>query len=332
MRIEKWITGRAVPRSWLVGRWSVAVWFALTAGRAVLAEDDPEYPYAMVAAANEAFAEERFDEALVGYEGAAVKLGESAELDYNRAAALYKLGRNEEAANLFAKAAMSDQPGLRRRAKFNWGNCDYAGVLEALEQASPESGQQPDLPQAIEKLESAMRHYRDAVETEGDAPSKGAVERASRGNIERAQNMIDTIKEMMEQQEQQQQQQNQDQQQDQEQDQENQQQDQSQQDDQQDQQQDQQQQDQNQEGEQQEKQQQDQQQQQENQEQADEQQSEKQDPKEQEQPQPDPNQQREMTPQEADALLQAVRDKEKQRREEKMRKMRARRVPVVRDW
>ncbi|MCH7813582.1 MAG: hypothetical protein IID40_06130 [Planctomycetes bacterium] len=280
----------------------------------------------MVAAANEAFAGERFDEALAGYEEAASELGDSAELDYNRAAALYKLGRNEVAANLFAKAAMSDQPDLRRRAKFNWGNCDYATVLEALKQAAPDTGQQPDLPKAIEKLGSAMRHYRDALRTEGETPAKAAVDRASRGNIERARRMIDTIQEMMEQQEQQQ---NQDQ--DQDQDQENQEQDQSQQDDQQDQQQDPSQQDENQEGEQQEEQQQD--QQQENQEQGDEQQpSEQQEPEAQEQPQPDPDPQREMTPQEADALLQAVRDKEKQRREKKMRKLRARRVPVIRDW
>ncbi len=39
-----------------------------------------------------------------------------------------------------------------------------------------------------------------------------------------------------------------------------------------------------------------------------------------------------MTPEQADAILQAVRDKEKQRREEKLQRARKRRVPVLKDW
>jgi len=262
-----------------------------------------EDPYQMVISANEAFENGRFDEALSGYESALKALGESPELDYNRAAGHYKLGRQAEAANLFAKAAMSPEAGLSRRAKFNWGNCDYAATLADLQSASPETGQTPDLAGAIEKLDSAIRHYRDALATGGGQPSEESVDQACRANIERAQRLIDMIKELMQQQ-QQQQQNDQDQQEDEQQDQNDQQQ---------------------QHGEQDE-------QQQDQQQQEQQQQQDQQEGEQQEQPQPEPQQEREMTPEEVQAVLQAVRDKEKQRREEKMRKIRARRVPVVKDW
>jgi len=263
--------------------------------------------------ANAAFERGRYDQALKGYQSAAKTLGESPELDYNRAAAQYKLGRHDEAANLFAKAALSPEPALSRRARFNWGNCDYAATLDALQSAAPDAGQMPDLAAAVERLESAVRHYRDALAAGGDDPSDQSVDRAARANTERAQRLIEMIKEQQQQQEQQQQeQQQQDQQQD----------DQQEQDDQQ--------QQQDQPDEQQENQQQDD-QQQDQQQQAGEQQDEQQD-EQQEQQQPQPDQQRQMTPEEVEAVLQEVRDREQQRRDEKMRRVRAQRVPVVRDW
>ncbi|MHC4067679.1 MAG: tetratricopeptide repeat protein [Planctomycetota bacterium] len=273
----------------------------LTAALPVWADGDD--PYQKVLEANEAFEKGEFDDALAGYETAVEALGESPELNYNRAAAHYKLGQHEAAANLFAKAALSTDGGLSRRAKFNWGNCDYATVVGELQNASPESGQMPDLAGATEKLESAMRHYRDALATGRDLPAGESADSASRANIERAQRLIDMIKELMEQQ--QQNDQNQEQQ---DQEQENQQEQQGQQDE-----------------------------QQENEEQQDQQQQDQQEQQqreqqEQRQSRPDQQEERQMTPEEAEAVLQAVRDKEKQRREEKARRVRARRVPVVKDW
>ena len=290
---------RGEPR-WPAARVIAAVMTYLVVAVPVWGDQDD--PYQAVISANEAFEKERFDEALSGYESALEALGESPELDYNRAAAHYKLGRHAEAANLFAKAAMSPEAGLSRRAKFNWGNCDYAATLADLQSASPETGQTPDLAGAVEKLDSAIRHYRDALTTGGGQPGEESVDQACRSNIERAQRLIDQIKEMMQQQRQQQQN-DQDQQEDEQQDQN----------------------DQQQQGEQDE-------QQQDQQQQEQQQQQDQQEGEQQEQPQPDPQQEREMTPEEVQAVLQAVRDKEKQRREEKMRKIRAQRVPVVEDW
>ena len=286
------------------------------------AEASQRDPYAAVVKANQAFAQAEYDQALEGYDAAVETLGESPELNYNRAAARYKLGEHETAADLFAQAALSDDPALRRRARFNWGNCDYATALQAMQPAPSEEGAQPDSQAAIEKLGSAIEHYRSALAIEGEHESRPAVEQAARGNIERAQRLIELIQEQQQQQQQQNQQcdnENQDQ--------NDEQQDQQQQDQENEQQQDEQQQDQQQQDQQQQDQQDQSQEQQEEQNQQ--QQQTEQQQSDQQQPQP---QQQEMTPEEIEAALQAVRDKEQQRREEKARKVRAVRVPVVRDW
>ena len=284
-------------------------------------------PYEAIATANAAFADGRFDEALSTYEAAAEVLGDTHALDYNRAAAQYKLGNYSQAAELFARAAMARDGQLSRRSRFAWGNCDYASALAGLQPADPQAGQPPDLEGGLGKLASAIRHYRDALAVGGGLPADDPDDRAARENIERAQQLIEAIQEFMQQQQQQQQDQQSEQQDEQQKsgDQEQEQQDQDQ-----DQEQDQQeeQQDQRQQGEEQDQQeeQQDQQQAAEPQPDQDEQQGRQQDAAEQQM------QERRMTPEEVEALLQAVRDKEQKRREEKLLRMRARRVPVTRDW
>jgi tetratricopeptide (TPR) repeat protein len=289
--------------------------------------------YARIAAANTAFAEGRFDEALSVYESAVEALGDSRALEYNRAAAKYKLGQHAEAAELFSRAAMSPDADLSRRARFGWGNSDYASALATLQSADPEAGQQPDFHGGIEKLKSAIRHYRDVLASAGELPPDRPGDQAARENIERAQRLIDAIEEFLEQQPQQQQQQSQDQQEQQEQD------EQQQQEQQQGQEGDEQQQQQSEEQQQAEQEQQQQSQQQdEQQEQPAEQEAQQQDqqpPQQQEQAQQQQARQleeREMTPEEVEALLQAVRDKEKKRREEQVKRARAQRARVVRDW
>ena len=154
----------------------LSAWLCLVGVGSVAGQEQDAYETVM--AANQAFAEGRYEEALVGYEAAAETLGDSPELDYNRAAAQYKLGQHEPAANLLAKAALSPNPGLSRRARFNWGNCDYASALAELTPVLPSptpgaggvvppAGGQPDLEKATGKLDSAIRHYRRALETGG---------------------------------------------------------------------------------------------------------------------------------------------------------------------
>lgn len=323
--------------------WAVAavVWMA----GPVWAEDAPVAdPYARIAEANRAFAEGRFDQALGGYDSAAEVLGDVHSLDYNRAAAFYKLGDYAKAAELFARAALSENPDLSRRARFGWGNCDYAEALSKLQpadaQADPQVGQSQDMQGAIDRLQSAQRHYRDALSAEGPLPADHPADRDARGNIERAEGLIEAIQQMMQQQQQQQQggdqdqdSQNDEQQKDQQQQDKQQQKDgeQQQQNEQQESDPDQQQQEQQQ-G-QQEQEQDPQQEDQAQQSQAQQDQDDSQKPDAEQKPQPDEMRENgDISQDEIEAILQSVRDKEKQRREEKRRRLQARRQPVAEDW
>ncbi len=67
-------------------------------------------PYERIAEASAAFNEGRFDDALSAYQSAAGALGDSNALDYNRAAAKYKLGDYTGAAELFGRTAVIDNP------------------------------------------------------------------------------------------------------------------------------------------------------------------------------------------------------------------------------
>jgi Ca-activated chloride channel family protein len=248
-----------------------------------------------------------YQKALDGYREAAVEFPDSPELAYDQAIAQYRLRDFEKARELFNQALSTRDLGLEANIKFNLGNCAYAEALEQL----------GNLKEAIAKLRLAISHYRDALELNPD-------DKDARANIETAELLIkDLIDKQKKQQEQQKQKQ------------------------------DQQQQDQQQQGQQpkdqdqkkdnatsqpsQEKQQQQEQQKQqgEKQPQPDEGQQDQQQQREeqaqaaQKQPARD---QRQLTPQEADRLLQAVRDKERQRRDQLRRRLPAQRAPVDKDW
>jgi Ca-activated chloride channel family protein len=244
-----------------------------------------------------------YQKALDGYREAAVEFPDSPELAYNQAIARYRLRDFEKARELFNQALSTRDLGLEAGIKFNLGNCAYAEALEHLE----------NLEEAIDKLRLAISHYRDALELNPDDDD-------ARANIETAQllikDLIDKQKQQQEQQQQQQQKQDQPQQ-------------------------DQQQPDQQQndnptsQPSQDQKQQDQQKQQGEKQPQPDEgQQDQSQEDEQQSQAaQQEPAQeQRQLNPEEADRLLQAVRDKERQRRDQLRRRLPVQRVPVDKDW
>ena len=265
----------------------------------VAVADEPD-PRKAVADANRAFAAGEYEAALSGYGQAEVSMPESPEVAYNQAVAHYKLGDYIAARNYFNRALATRDPGLEAHAKYNLGNVAYASALEKMS----------SLQEAIDLLKQSIGHYRDALEL---APQ----DEDAQANIQMAQLLIKDLLDKLKQQQEQQQQENQNNQ------------------DQQDQQQqDQQQQDQ--EGDQ-DQQEQDQQQGEQDQQQGDEKQQQG-EPDQQEQQEADEEQEqqqapaREMTRQEAERLLQAVRDKERRRREEKARRRQTRRVPVPRDW
>ena len=268
----------------------------LVVALATAATADQPGPRQLVANANRAFAEGDYETALQGYNKADVSMPESPRVAYNQALAHYKLGDYVAARNHFNRALATRDLKLEADVKYNLGNVAYASALEKL--SSPQ--------EAIDLLKRAIGHYRDALELDPD-------DQDAKANIQMAQLLIKDLLDKLKQQQEQQKQQQQDQQQQQQCDQENQ---------------DQQQQDGQQGQQEQEQQQQTEQQQQPDQQPPDQQQQADQQ-REQQQQQVEA---REMTPEEAERLLQAVRDKEKQRREERARRMRARRMPVVKDW
>jgi Ca-activated chloride channel family protein len=110
-----------------------------------------------------------YEKALEGFRDAEVSLPESSELAYNRGVALYRLGEFDEAKGAFAESLSTRDLSLEQRAKFNLGNCAYAQALQRL----------TDYAGAIEDLRRAIEHYRDALELDPD-------DQDARANIETA--------------------------------------------------------------------------------------------------------------------------------------------------
>ena len=255
--------------------------------------------------ANDAYKAGRYEEAIKAYESVGVDNPNMPELSYNMGLAYYRIRDFEKARELFNESLSTRNLDLEANAKFNLGNVAYSQALEKLNA----------IPEAIEKAKQAISHFRDVLDIHPEDTD-------ARANIETAQLLV---KDLLDKQKQQQEQQDQEQQ-----DKQNQQCDNPQQ----------QQDNKKQEGDENEKnqdkeennsddQQQQQQKKQEQQEKAQQQGNEKQ--KQESQPKPTEVNE-EMTQQQAERMLQAVRDREAKRREEQARKMRAKRVPVSRDW
>jgi Ca-activated chloride channel family protein len=270
-------------------------------------------PRELVADANKLLKTGEFQKALDAYKSAEVTLPEAPELAYNQGVAYYKLKDYSKAREHLQKALATRDLALEARAKYNLGNCAYAEALQKLS----------DLQAAIDGLRQAINHYRDALEVNPQDDD-------ARANIEMAQLLI---KDLLDKQKQQQEQQKQDQ--DQKQDE---------------------QQKQNQQPDQQQQQKQQRsaesqpssqpsesdehkQQAQQNKAQQQQQQKEQQKTGDQQQQQeqreaakPQTGEKRAMTQQEAERLLQAVRDREKEHRDKQAQRVRVRRVPVEKDW
>lgn len=122
-----------------------------------------------VSEANQALAAGRTDDALKLYEEAARSAADAPELAYNRGVALYRKGDRTAAAEQFRKALTTRDIGLEAKAKFNLGNCAYADALE----------KQEDLKAALEKLRLAISYYKDAIAADpNDLDAKVNIETA----------------------------------------------------------------------------------------------------------------------------------------------------------
>ncbi|MCH7797992.1 MAG: hypothetical protein IID28_06045 [Planctomycetes bacterium] len=267
----------------------------------------------LVEAAQQAMVAERYHDASDLYEKAGSLLPEAAEIPYNMGVAAYRQGDLARAVELFDQARLlARDPSMQARTAYNLGTASAGQAMQsqALDPAVAESRLQG----ATETLRSAMKHFREAIAAD-------PLDQDARANGELAWTWLQQLEELQEQM-QQQGQENQEQDQDPNEDQN---QDQQQQGDQQ------QQQDQQQQGEQ---------QQQDRQQQTGQQEQEQPAPSEagndQQQDRPDERQaSAERTPmsrEEAERLLQSVRDKEARRREELARIQAAGSPPVDKDW
>ncbi len=79
-------------------------------------------PDPSVEAANQAYAKGEYDKALRGYEDAQIRIPDDPRLAYDRGNALYKLGRRDEARQAYLTALGAREDSLKTQDWFNLGN------------------------------------------------------------------------------------------------------------------------------------------------------------------------------------------------------------------
>ena len=171
-------------------RLALAACASLAITVACLAQDAPAPPDPAVAAAERRLAERP----------------DSPERLYNLGVALYRAGDRTKAAERFREAAMrSSSPALAAKAMYNEGVAAYADAVGELErqQANPEGGEAPaegasPLDRLTDRVESAFTHFRDASIADPD-------DREARANAENARELLRLLKQAQQQQDQQQQ-------------------------------------------------------------------------------------------------------------------------------
>ncbi len=125
----------------------------LSAVLALAAADDA--PRAAIARGNEHYAAGRYEQALQEYASVEEAADVLAEALHNRAAALYKLGRLDDARELWVRAAALRDPAFEGAARYNLGTCDYSEALKLADAG--------DLTTALERRGRAADQFRDAI-------------------------------------------------------------------------------------------------------------------------------------------------------------------------
>lgn len=142
---------------------------------AVRAED--KSPRDLVAEGNKAVQFGQYDEAIDRYKQAETLLPESPEVAYDLGVAYYRQKDYKKAVEYFSKALATRNPSLEAKTKYNLGNCSYSSALQ----------KQEDTQAAVKDLQQAIQYYRDAIDLVPD-------EKDARANIERAQLLIKDLK------------------------------------------------------------------------------------------------------------------------------------------
>ena len=96
---------------------ALLVWAPIARSQSLLEREDPH-----VTAANQAYAKGKYDEALRGYEDAEREGAQGPQLAFDRGNALYKLGRRDEARQAYLTALGAPDGSLKVQDYFNLGN------------------------------------------------------------------------------------------------------------------------------------------------------------------------------------------------------------------
>lgn len=129
-----------------------------------------------IRAGNEHFAAGRFADALDAYRKAQAEPGGGdADLLHNIAAAQFKLGDVAGARETWTRAAALKGTAFEAAARYNLGNCDYADALAARERG--------DVREAVTLLQKATAKFQEAVRLDGGLLN-------ARANLELAQRLI----------------------------------------------------------------------------------------------------------------------------------------------
>jgi Ca-activated chloride channel family protein len=132
--------------------------------------------YQAVTQGNTLYRQEQYREATQQYAKAAEQRPEAAEIYFNLGNAAYKQQDYAKALEHYSRALQTTDPVLESQTKYNLGNISYQQALQAL--ANP--------PQAAEHLQTAMTYYRDSLDV---APQQ----RETRYNLELAHRLLQQL-------------------------------------------------------------------------------------------------------------------------------------------
>jgi Ca-activated chloride channel homolog len=167
---------RVITRALRCAPLCLVLWAAMGAIAPVLAADPP--PHELVAEGNKALANGNGAKAMELYDKAATQAQDSPEIAYNQGVVYYRGSDYDKAADRFSKALSTSDTNLDAKARFNLGNCAYASALKVKDKPK----------EAIEKLKKASDFFQDVLESHPD-------DKDARGNLERAQLLIKQLKE-----------------------------------------------------------------------------------------------------------------------------------------
>ncbi|XXF76515.1 tetratricopeptide repeat protein [Myxococcaceae bacterium GXIMD 01537] len=161
--------------------WGLVVALALPPSAWALGPLEKDHP--LVQKGRDAYAAGRYEDALQAFEAARAQRPDDVAVEFNRADALAKLGRMEDAKAAFQRVAESPRPELQQKAHYNLGNL-YASTgnrQEALKSYRRALRMDPSDAQARHNYEVVLRNLPPPQQGGADGGSDGGQDGGSDG-------------------------------------------------------------------------------------------------------------------------------------------------------